>query len=502
MSTSTPGARLDHTLALTNNVLILIGGYDDNVVYDDTWYYNLTTNRWLEKTSFVHALYPDWCTDDLAYINDTHNNCSEMTWTKSLSRYSYSPFEVKPWGSQSYYYPDPDLGPWWGLLEKGEPLPPPGFPKRTSAMAGDPIYPYAATAPRQYARPFVYHFNLTHNATFYESCLSVKGDPTRGTTLDGLAGRASGPILIPQPRRQAPGWDGCRDRVDNRSDLVQALQWAHPTSRSQHTMVFSKTYHSIILYGGQGYRDGKVATKTSTYMTYALSDMWMYNVNRCPANCSNHGDCYMGFCFCHHGYYGVDCSNTSCPGDFCYYDETSLQQVCVHCCSAGYNHTDNDTYVLDARKVPCSKLEPGESNGVCDGFGTCQCAPPFLGDDCSIKDCTNNCSFNGYCSVEYPVSRCLCLPGYFGDYCQYKECLNNCTYPNGVCNYTTGSCACRMMYVPFNNTRAYYPFAGEDCSWIVAFAGAGTMWGWGTLIVNLGCIIALSTVLHLVYAGT
>ena len=62
-------------------------------------------------------------------------------------------------------------------------------------------------------------------------------------------------------------------------------------------------------------------------------------------------------------------------------------------------------------KLPCDVLtNTGESNGICDGFGTTQCAPPFISDDCSIKDCKNNCSFNGFCSVEYPVSRCLCQP--------------------------------------------------------------------------------------------
>jgi hypothetical protein len=30
-------------------------------------------------------------------------------------------------------------------------------------------------------------------------------------------------------------------------------------------------------------------------------------------------------------------------------------------------------------KLPCSQSNPGEVNGICDGFGTTQCAPPFLG---------------------------------------------------------------------------------------------------------------------------
>lgn len=53
---------------------------------------------------------------------------------------------------------------------------------------------------------------------------------------------------------------------------------------------------------------------------------------------------------------------------------------------AGWTHQDGDTYVTeDVFRSPCSASNPGESHGICDGFGTCQCAPPFIGDDCSIK---------------------------------------------------------------------------------------------------------------------
>ena len=54
----------------------------------------------------------------------------------------------------------------------------------------------------------------------------------RGTVLDGLYGRGNNPVFIPQPRRQAPGWDGCRDRADGRTDLKNELMWEHPGHRS------------------------------------------------------------------------------------------------------------------------------------------------------------------------------------------------------------------------------------------------------------------------------
>ena len=44
-------------------------------------------------------------------------------------------------------------------------------------------------------------------------------------------------------------------------------------------------------------------------------------------NCSNRGDCYYGFCFCDVGYWGEDCSNSSCPGTSCFYEEDTHDQV-------------------------------------------------------------------------------------------------------------------------------------------------------------------------------
>lgn len=129
-------------------------------------------------------------------------------------------------------------------------------------------------------------------------------------------------------------------------------------------------------------------------------------------------------------------------------------------------------YVQDIAKLACTFEKPGESNGICNGFGTAMCAPPFITEDCSVKDCPNNCSFNGWCSVEYPVSRCNCQPGYFGEYCQNQTCLNNCSYPNGICNTTSGDCMCNMVYNPYNNSRNYRPWGGEDCSFIWPFQSA------------------------------
>jgi len=472
-TTTQPDARADHQMVKAGDQLVLFGGYADNYYFDDTWLFDTTTFTWLQKTSFVWPLFGDNCTDDLIYAEE--NNCTEFAWRRDLERDDSFPYEIKGYSEQSYYYPDEDYGPYFGILDKGQ-----SFDEEkqlNSLYEGMPMGMYQGIAPRQWVKGWTYYYNGTHSAVVYERCTSVWGQPTRGKTVDGLDGRSDHHIFIAQPRRQAPGWDGCRDRAED-SDIDNELQWVHPGQRAEHRMVYRKklvegtedSYEEMILmYGGIGYEEETVKTLSDSPYTAVLSEFWQLGIHDCPSNCSLHGECYYGFCFCDDGYYGVDCSNISCPGDYCYYDDENVQQ-CHHCCYAGYTHTDEDQYVSGLEKIPCSADVEGTSNGICDGFGTCQCAPPFIGEDCAIKDCMSNCSFNGWCSVEFPVSRCMCNPGYYGDICQYQECLNNCSYPNGVCNTTTGECACRMMYDPYNNTKEYYRWKGLDCSWIVAFA--------------------------------
>jgi hypothetical protein len=366
---------------------------------------------------------------------------------------------------------------------------------------GTAMYPYAATGTMQYAKNFSYSFNASHNSTLLESCTSVYGEPTRDKLVDGLYGRSNGSVFIAQPRPQKPGWDGCRDRADNRTDMTPGLQYVQPLPRYSHRAVFSKKTNEILMYGGLAYTIEQPPTLSNSWPFTTKSDLWYYHLHHCVNNCSTNGDCYYGFCQCYSGFYGVDCSNSSCPGTFCYYDDVTHEQICTHACQAGYKHTVLDTYVQDIAKLPCSLEDLGESNGICDGFGTTQCAPPFLGDDCGTKDCRSNCSFNGWCSIEYPVSRCMCTPGYFGEICEHKLCLNNCSYPNGACNTTSGMCDCNMMYSPYNNTRDYYPWGGEDCSFIFPYCGANnqfsglinTLWYW-LLLASVVCLLGYNVV--------
>lgn len=501
-STDNPAPRMDHVLVkVAQDLFILNGGYSDNTHFDDTWQFNTTTSRWLLRTQAVLPEYPIACTDDLAFVA-AHPECVEQQWTKPMERSAVEPWEIQQ-QNQSGYWPGAVAGaPYYKVLRNGEAAEMMASGEDLEQVAvGTPVVPYAGIAPRQYIRPVTYQKNSTSPAIqAHEYCTNVYGEPTRGTLLDGLHGRASEPVLIAQPRRQAPGWDGCRDRPDGNKLLPNQLQWLHPNDRSAAAAVFSATTGLLVMYGGQGPEEEIIQSLTYTEPTEVKSDMWVLDVHSCPTNCSLHGDCHYGNCLCSDGYYGLDCSNTSCPGDYCYFDEITSQQVCEHCCQAGWTHRDTDSRVTigDVYKLECSRERPGESHGICDGFGTCQCAPPFLGDDCGTKDCPNNCSFNGWCSVQFPVSACACDAGYYGEYCQYQECLNNCSYPQGLCNNVTGDCECRDVYSPYNSTRVWSTWAGEDCSYLPAFAGGScvrpTPWVWAAaaiLSLVFACVLVM-----------
>lgn len=156
------------------------------------------------------------------------------------------------------------------------------------------------------------------------------------------------------PRRQRPDWDGCRNRDDGNLLLSQELQYIKPYARAgssltfyfqltctDHAGVFVPRTGEILIYGGKAYLAEQPRSNRVTWPYKIADDMWYYNFNHCVNNCSFHGDCKLGFCEvvppssppslfplqCYVGYYGVDCSNTSCPGTFCYYDDDSHEQV-------------------------------------------------------------------------------------------------------------------------------------------------------------------------------
>ena len=129
------------------------------------------------------------------------------------------------------------------------------------------------------------------------------------------------------------GWDGCREEnMDPGLEL-----WTYPSSRSDHTAAFYENEGLLMFYGGVGYTTPQKASLEVTHDTSVLNDFWAYNINNCNNNCSHHGECQFGFCVCDPGYYGLDCSNQTCPGDFCYYDEITNEQVRIEKGSANFS---------------------------------------------------------------------------------------------------------------------------------------------------------------------
>ncbi len=415
-SPTVPIGRHLHTIVGAANILILVGGYRQNDFLSDFWTFNTTTNYWLEKKTHVHEKFPDACTEDK--------------------------------DSETSVFGDP--------TRSTSVTPVPGSDNNTDGKYG--------RAYCQYVPP------IDKDSISTIKCFQKIFDLESGTYSYVDWDNHIPNIVVHQPRKRKPGWDGCRDRndgkytvdnipvggdgIDDVTNFKNQLLYEMPFGLSGYGMQYHEKYRALYTFAGAGYDDYKVKTLKNTYFTERRNHMWHWKRDACPNNCTGRGVCRFGYCTCDNGYYGVDCSNISCPGDFCYYDENTHEQICSHCCAASsYERMDGDFYVPNARKSPCTKTSPGERHGICDGDGNCQCMQPFITDDCSVRDCPNQCSGHGWCSVEFPVSRCMCIEPYIGEDCRFKQCLNNCSYPNGLC--MEGLCVCNQTYSPYNRTVVF-----------------------------------------------
>ncbi|RYY34001.1 hypothetical protein EON62_03680, partial [archaeon] len=175
---------------------------------------------------------------------------------------------------------------------------------------------------------------------------SVELDITRGMRLDGNEGRSPMPLTLAAPRRRAPGWDGCRDRADGQHGLTQQLQWVQPSQRSGHAAVYDTHHHALFMYGGESIWRAVEPLRNETQYQQSVSELWYLDLTHCVNNCSGHGTCMYGHCICTDGWYGLDCSNITCPGTLCYYDENDFHETCFHCLSLPHVHTLHE-YLTD-----------------------------------------------------------------------------------------------------------------------------------------------------------
>lgn len=44
-----PEPRMDMLFLLLGDIIFMQGGFADNFVFGDTWYFNITTSRWLQR---------------------------------------------------------------------------------------------------------------------------------------------------------------------------------------------------------------------------------------------------------------------------------------------------------------------------------------------------------------------------------------------------------------------------------------------------------------------
>jgi hypothetical protein len=122
-------------------------------------------------------------------------------------------------------------------------------------------------------------------------------------------------------------------------------------------------------------------------------------------------------------------------------------------CQLDYLATGDETFAnTESFK---SELCPNNCNGrgKCISENLCNCSEGWLGYDCSIGECSEDCSPNGVCSGGF----CICNEGWDGTNCKVKsDCslINNCT------DFDYGFC------VKNNKCKCYTGFGGEDCSQI------------------------------------
>ena len=125
----------------------------------------------------------------------------------------------------------------------------------------------------------------------------------------------------------------------------------------------------------------------------------------CGSNCTNHGKCMLGKCFCDPMWGDQHCGKFLPPK-----------------CPRGKT-VDPDTL--------CS------GRGFCSAEGKCSCYVGFSGDDCSVSlKCHDDCNSHGVCFN----GRCFCDPGFSAEYCEKLEpcpgtpqCSDKGLCINGMC---------------------------------------------------------------------
>lgn len=148
----------------------------------------------------------------------------------------------------------------------------------------------------------------------------------------------------------------------------------------------------------------------------------------CPVDCGQHGLCKDNLCVCQEGWQGPACREPKCQDDCtghgtCTFTSANSPPECV--CEYGFSPPNCAGVALYQKLAKCPNDCSGQ--GLCMD-GRCLCTAGATGLDCS---------------------KVICAPGTNGPNCEYRDCPRDCS-GYGVC--FNGECACDNDHL------------GPDCS--------------------------------------
>lgn len=118
-------------------------------------------------------------------------------------------------------------------------------------------------------------------------------------------------------------------------------------------------------------------------------------------DCSNKGICNNGTCQCNKHWANEDCSRETCKNN-CYSNgicitskiQNGLNEEKCDCKESIYIKIIKDYYGEYCQHKKClNKCINGKCNDI---TGVCQCEENWVGEQCNVKICPNNCNYNVY----------------------------------------------------------------------------------------------------------